>query len=432
MITEFLVGISNDIQKFSQGNQLLGGAIGVWMLGVLSIFMKVVPMRIYKFVYKHTTTTMKLTTANTAYFTFVSWLHSKNVSDHVRNIKILSGRWGTEAEITKGIGAGTHLIWYKHRPIFLHMTEKESHTDYDKEEIILEKYGRSHKLFDQLIHEATLEQTNLDKTLVQSYGGGWQEVTRYPKRSFESVILPVQTKQSLIDTFDRFLKNEADYIKKGIPYQLGILLYGPPGTGKSSLIKAIAAHLNYSVSVLSSSKMGQLTEALSTLSLKTICVIEDVDSNVVTHVRKSKKSKKFNNLPRKTRSSEYSEPLSSDDNDEPLSETDGLMEALASTGLAAVLNSIDGLTSVHGRILLLTTNHPEKLDPALIRPGRIDLKLEIGYVDNEMLETFIKRFYTENVPVIHGNVVEKLTVAILQQAYLSGMDLDSFIEKFTK
>jgi chaperone BCS1 len=58
--------------------------------------------------------------------------------------------------------------------------------------------------------------------------------------------------------------------------------------------------------------------------------------------------------------------------------------ASGKVSLSAILNIIDGVASQEGRILIMTTNHITRLDKALIRPGRVDKKVELGLADKEM------------------------------------------------
>jgi len=82
--------------------------------------------------------------------------------------------------------------------------------------------------------------------------------------------------------------------------------------------------------------------------------------------------------------------------------------------LSTILNAIDGVRSVHGRILIITTNCINDLDPALIRPGRIDLKINLGYVNNYILEQFFKSFYPEYIVPDNFIVREGISSAYLQ------------------
>lgn len=81
-------------------------------------------------------------------------------------------------------------------------------------------------------------------------------------------------------------------------------------------------------------------------------------------------------------------------------EWDAFTEELDNTiGLASVLNTIDGIGAPTNTIFIFTTNHVEKLDPALIRPGRIDLKLEIKPVCVETFTQFMHKHYGEDVVI---------------------------------
>jgi chaperone BCS1 len=105
-----------------------------------------------------------------------------------------------------------------------------------------------------------------------------------------------------------------------------------------------------------------------------------------------------------------------------------LLTEFNTISLSEVLNSLDGMFSVHGRILIATTNHIENLDSALIRPGRIDLKIEIGYVNNEILKEFLDKFYPGNgIHISNIKLKNDLTVAMLQNMVLNGNTINEII-----
>ena len=141
---------------------------------------------------------------------------------------------------------------------------------------------------------------------------------------------------------------------------------------------------------------------MSSLSDKCIIVIEDIDSNFLTHSRENK---------------------------EDLSAEGELLSGFATISLSEILNSLDGMFSAHGRILIATTNHLENLDSALIRPGRIDLKIEIGFVNNEILESFVKKFFPKsNIDFSQIKVKQNITVATLQNLVLQGNNENEIVE----
>jgi SpoVK/Ycf46/Vps4 family AAA+-type ATPase len=100
--------------------------------------------------------------------------------------------------------------------------------------------------------------------------------------------------------------------------------------------------------------------------------------------------------------------------------------------LSDVLNTFDGLLASPGRIMIMTTNHMEKLDPALIRPGRADLKLEIGYIDAETFSAFTRHFYGTVIREPFNLRSDKLTISAIQNDYLmNNLSLEEMLGKYT-
>ena len=98
------------------------------------------------------------------------------------------------------------------------------------------------------------------------------------------------------------------------------------------------------------------------------------------------------------------------------------------SSLSDVLNSIDGILSIHGRVLVMTTNHYEKLDKALIRPGRVDLVIHVGFVTQETFNEFILSFFNKKVE--RQFTGKEVTISKLQNEFLLGKDYNYFIEKY--
>jgi chaperone BCS1 len=91
-------------------------------------------------------------------------------------------------------------------------------------------------------------------------------------------------------------------------------------------------------------------------------------------------------------------------------------------GMASLLNTLDGFAAPRNTIYIFTTNHIEKLDPALIRPGRIDLKIDIGGVTKETFDQFSMKYYNQTIQDI--DIPENLTFAELQTYVMQGMSLE--------
>ncbi|KAL6227119.1 hypothetical protein ACLB2K_001078 [Fragaria x ananassa] len=170
--------------------------------------------------------------------------------------------------------------------------------------------------------------------------------------TFDTLAIDPELKSMIIDDLDRFVKRKEFYKKVGKAWKRGYLLYGPPGTGKSSLIAAMANYLKFDVYDLELSNVycdRDLKRRLLATSNRSILVIEDIDCNAETENR----------------------------------ETDRQVQRSSNNtfSLSGLLNFIDGLWSSIGdeRIIIFTTNHKDRLDPALLRPGRMDVHIHMSY-----------------------------------------------------
>lgn len=191
-------------------------------------------------------------------------------------------------------------------------------------------------------------------------------------------------KQEIIDDLIAFGKSKEYYAKVGKAWKRGYLLYGPPGTGKSTMIAAMANFLNYDVydlELTSVKNNSDLRKLLVDTSSKSIIVIEDIDCSLdLTGKRKKKKKGKSGE-------EEQNDPLEAEEK-----ENEG--EDGSKVTLSGLLNFIDGIWSACGpeRIIIFTTNHKEKLDPALIRRGRMDMHIEMSYCKFEAFKVLAKNY----------------------------------------
>lgn len=188
-------------------------------------------------------------------------------------------------------------------------------------------------------------------TLDGSYWSWWTSVTLDHPSTFKTLAMDADVKRSVIEDLDKFVKRRDYYKRVGKAWKRGYLLYGPPGTGKSSLIAAMANHLNFDIYDLDLTAVednSKLRRVLIDTGNRSILVVEDIDCSITLNNRTTDE-------PEKSRNQKVT--------------------------LSGLLNFTDGLWSSCGdqRIIIFTTNYKDKLDPALLRPGRMDVHIHMSY-----------------------------------------------------
>ncbi|KAG2694334.1 hypothetical protein I3760_08G138400 [Carya illinoinensis] len=173
--------------------------------------------------------------------------------------------------------------------------------------------------------------------------------------TFDTLAMDSEIKSFILRDLERFLKRKDYYRKVGKAWKRGYLLYGPPGTGKSSLIAAMANYLNFDIYDLELTEIhrnSELRRLLIAMANRSILVVEDIDCTVELQDRSAESAGISPNRPPQTQIT-----------------------------LSGLLNFVDGLWSSCGdeRIIIFTTNHKDKLDPALLRPGRMDVHVHMSY-----------------------------------------------------
>ncbi|KAF5762354.1 putative AAA+ ATPase domain, ATPase, AAA-type, core, AAA-type ATPase domain-containing protein [Helianthus annuus] len=214
-----------------------------------------------------------------------------------------------------------------------------------------------------------------------AYGGGpggyIESVNLDHPSTFETLAMDPKMKKAIVDDLDLFVKRKELYKRVGKVWKRGYLLYGPPGTGKSSLIAAIANYMKFDVYDLQLSCVGSdssLKNLLLRTSNRSILVIEDIDCSLQLPDRKAPIVSKFSEV-----MSKFPEVKTTRD---PMFSLSGL------------LNFIDGLWSSCGdeRIIIFTTNHKERLDSALLRPGRMDVHIHMSYLTVDGFDTLAANY----------------------------------------
>ena len=221
-------------------------------------------------------------------------------------------------------------------------------------------FGDRKRIVISKIRSLLAHQLSSDSLRIEEYNGHRFILKR--KRPLSSIVINDKTKSDLLEHLTWWAGAEEEYATLGLPYKTGILLEGPPGTGKSSLAQAIASHLGFTLVCVDALTLGG---RLSDIKRNTVVLIEDIDrdTSITGEMKVTVKSSDLDDV---------------DPDCIPVSDRKRSSKAI---GLAHVMNILDGAASPEGIVFLLSANNPELLDPALIRPGRIDLRLHLGYFD---------------------------------------------------
>lgn len=232
-----------------------------------------------------------------------------------------------------------------------------------------------------------------------------------PYRTFDDIFVAKDVKDTLMHSIDSFVNRKAWYKEHNIPYHYGIMLHGAPGTGKSVLAQAIAKYLNAMMYVISGDRIFDLPDLLGR-DIPThvpdcntrIILCEDIDCGL---------DKSLDIL--RVLKTESEDTYESQD-----------VNSRRKSGFSSLLNSIDGLGAPDNIIYIFTTNHLENIDPALVRPGRIDLKLEIGYVTRGQFDEFTQKYF-DKVSDEAFDIKDGMTFATIQNEMMKDISFEEII-----
>ncbi|CCM04217.1 uncharacterized protein FIBRA_06384 [Fibroporia radiculosa] len=305
--------------------------------------------------------------ANPKLFSPSSWLRSHQISVQTVHEQRKNGSSSVLFKLVAG--PGTH--WLRYRQAWIQVKrERETRSQQlmsgiPWETVTLTTLSRDRNKFRELLSDArdmALRAQEGKLVIHTAWGIEWRPFGQpRRKRPLHSVVLAESVAERIEQDVTEFLQRRQWYEDRGIPYRRGYLLHGPPGSGKSSFIQALAGALSYDICLLNLSERGladdKLIHLLSNTPERSFVLIEDVDAA-------------FNKRVQTT--------------------ADGYQSSVTFSGF---LNALDGVASGEERIIFMTTNHPEKLDPALIRPGRVDLAVLLGDATPEQARRLFVSFY---------------------------------------
>ncbi|XP_069178130.1 mitochondrial chaperone BCS1 isoform X3 [Procambarus clarkii] len=331
---------------------------------------------------RHYMTTLEVPCRDKSYQWLLQWITLKgarktqHLSVETKFQQIETGKITTRHDFIPSVGE--HFFWYKRTWIRVERSRSQQtldlHMGVPFESVKLTALGKNKDLFFDILEEArdlAVKQNEGKTIMYTALGAEWRQFGNPRKpRPLSSVVLDKGVSDKIVKDVQEFMDNPEWYSSRGIPYRRGYLLHGPPGCGKSSFITALAGELQLGICVLNLSERGltddRLNHLLALAPENTIILLEDVDSAFASREETAEVKVAYAGLNRLT--------------------------------FSGLLNCLDGVASTEARIVFMTTNYPERLDPALIRPGRIDVKEYIGYCTTYQLERMFCNFYPDAIP----------------------------------
>jgi chaperone BCS1 len=277
-------------------------------------------------------------------------------------------------------GEGLHILWVEGRLVWMRRELQVGQSVFER--ISLSHFGRSGDWLAAFLQQAIAARASRESDTLSVYipnpfhGGDWMRARLGSRRPLSSVVLKAGQAEALLGDLQRFYGARERYAELGIPWRRGYLLYGPPGTGKTSLVTALASELHLNVCTLSLASPVVTDEKIHTLLAavpqRSLLLIEDVDAFF------------------RQRDAAH---------------------AQVRLSFSGFLNALDGVATQEGNVLFMTTNHAEQLDPALIRAGRIDERVELGACDDDQLRRLFLKFRPDGAAA-QAYAVENATKAL--------------------
>ncbi|MBZ5667090.1 MAG: AAA family ATPase [Acidobacteriia bacterium] len=362
-------------------NQFASGGLLLMIVGGLGVYLRAVPEALWEWLVSQTTMMITVNDDDSSFYWVKEWFLEQEFLKRIRRVDLDTTIRNEKLALVPA--PGRHWFWHARRPFLVYFYRNEDPKGSMRrrtESLTFRTVGRHQAFLRQFVEgivDCHERRVGLKSSLFV-YDDGWARVEGYAPRNLESVILKPGEKDQLIWDIEKFRKSRERYRQLGVPYHRGYLLYGPPGTGKTSLVSAMAARFEMHIYAINLSGFNDrtLTTALNDVPSNSVILFEDIDCM---------KSGKTRVTPGE--GSAKSAGNSGEDKKEEI--------ANMSVTLSGLLNVIDGFSAPENVLFVMTSNMIESLDPALLRPGRIDYRLYMGQADKLQKIELYKRFFPQ-------------------------------------
>lgn len=445
IITNFIPGAQPFLQRYPRIIRVLGALLAIWYFGPLDR-LRALWSRFAQFLIS----TVTVSSEEDLFQYLVAWIAEKKtlradqtlnaitntpVEDsrrrrrfpHDPDMEEMARKPADDPKIKYEQSQGMQIFVHQKRIFFVKRTLGEGHTYYSNrykrtEVMNISCLGRSPQPIKDLVEEVFQMNKDKERTMTiirRPFTGGyssrlsWSRLTAKPRRALDTVILDPVQKQSVLKDIEEYMdeSTQSFYGDHGIPYRRGYLFHGPPGCGKTSFCLALASKFNLDVYVLTlldhELQDSDLMSLMNQLPSPSLLLLEDIDTAGLSRKKPfadtagSSGGGMFGGGGRRvmhrglppgavaaaSASAKPDPNLDSDDEDTNKQAT--------RVSLSGLLNAIDGVAAPEGHILIMTTNKPHELDDALVRAGRISVKVAFTNASQQQAEEIFLRMYVD-------------------------------------
>lgn len=379
---------------------LITGGVVLAAGGMIAYALKEVPFKIYKYVRDKTVYSVTVYQNDELFDIIEQWMFD-NYGQHYQDVEAALSPIYTDMPTTSERPPQKELRFKQEENFFTAVISgkrifvSKSKEKLDKAQSLRDIYYRKYIIRG---FRAKNEINNLLSGIVDKYNekqkkgvvkvytnnswGEWICVNDVSVKPFSKVVLEDHQKTLITHDLDQFAASKSWYKERSIRHKRGYLFYGSPGNGKTTIAMAISEYLNKDVYVMNLNSFendGYLIRAFSMLNSNVVLLIEDIDRAFVQ--RENKESK---------------------------------------VSFSTLLNSFDGALCRDGMITVITTNHIDKLDEALIRDGRVDVRMEIKNPTPEIAKQYVESFYDIRLSMNFGDL--NMSMSSIQELCIKNKD----------
>ncbi len=376
-------------------NQFFSAAAFASVLTAILMILKEVPKKIWDRIVRITTYKSVIYQTDELYHSLTEWFNERH-KGKVRNVEVTtkskddgrnypsaSGLTDSDFVESKKSSSVTEMpvddyfyFWRNRRLIKVTYGREKLENASDLKSVHLKNYTFSGIFASKAIRELLNEVMNKyaakkEPYFYQSQHHYFNRLSKVGGKPLKDVVLHPDARNKIISDIEGWIKSRGEYERRGISYKRVHCYYGPPGTGKTTLVKSIAKEYGFNIFSINLNKSTdeEILYLLREIDPGSILLFEDIDSFFNGRKKLGAKGKD------------------------------------SGVSFSGFLNALDGVVELNGILVIVTTNHIEKMDPALMRAGRIDTKVEISYSSEREISEYLTIFYDQKIVIkTRGNL----------------------------